>query len=192
MSERINRSPIKPTKSRRARLHLASPSPAPARPSRIIQPPHQQNPRPQGYANRATGDPPNGEDGPLPIRIIKEPTKVKPIKGMHGTNTTHPILLITCNNGFSYTINELASLLGRSRQQVAWRLREVGWQDPRCLDFSEDNDCRCNRRGGNTSGNSAWAALSNRPRLLDLDRIPPAGSWESSGGRSKNINVEGV
>ena len=109
-----------------------------------------------------------------PTKIIKEPTRVRPKLGEHGTNTTHPILLITCDDGRDYTITQLAQVLSMTRQKLSYQIMTLGWDHPRVLDWSYGKLPSRPPLGGN----DAWRRLSDEPRGHRLACIPRVGIME--------------
>lgn len=112
--------------------------------------------------------------GEIPLlRIIREPVRVKPTPGEHGTNTTHKIMLISCDDGRDYTLQQLAEYLGVKKQKIVYQITSLGWDHPQVLDphFGKLPPPR-------KSGNALWHQLSTKSRFKMLLKIPPAGSWE--------------
>lgn len=111
------------------------------------------------------------------MRIVKKPTKVLPKLGEHGTNTTHPILIISCDDGCDYTLAQLGKKIGMSSQKLVYQIRALGWKHPRVLypKIGKLPPPPQNR------GNDQWKRLSDKSRLHRLEHIPRAGSLERRG-----------
>ena len=113
------------------------------------------------------------------MRIVKKPTKVLPKLGEHGTNTTHPILIITCDDGCDYTLAQLAKKVGMSSQKLVYQIRSLGWKHPQVLDpkfgkLPPPPDRR---------GNDQWKRLSDKSRHDRLKSIARAGSLDPRGAK---------
>jgi len=111
-----------------------------------------------------------------PTRIVKAPERVRPDKEKHGTNTTHSILLITCDDGCEYTIDQLAKKKDMTRQKLYWRLGNFPWDHPEILNEKMSDA----GKGGGVprAGNSAWKQLSGVERKNKLAALPHAGILE--------------
>ena len=111
-----------------------------------------------------------------PTRIVKKPERVRPDREKHGVNTTHKILVITCDDGCEYTIDQLAKIKGLTRQKLYWRLSHYPWSHPEIL---KDQMSDAKKGGGvPKAGNEAWKKLSGDDRDHKLTTLPPVGSLE--------------
>ena len=118
------------------------------------------------------------------MRIIKKPFLVLPKLGEHGSNTTHPILMICCDDGHTYTLQQLAGKLGMSRQKLIYQIKTLGWKHPEVLhpDFKGAASGEGQRR--TLHGNEAWKNLSDTSRLFKMPNVP-TGSLERRDAQPK-------
>jgi hypothetical protein len=119
------------------------------------------------------------------MRIVKKPTRVLPKLGEHGTNTTHPILIISCDDGCDYTLAQLAKKIGMNTQKLVYQLRALGWKHPQVLDakFGKLPPPPQNR------GNDQWKKLSDHSRHHRLAKIVRAGNLERRGAKPQREDV---
>jgi hypothetical protein len=109
-----------------------------------------------------------------PTRIIKQPVIVKANK--RGAPTT---MIITCDDGREYGIQELAQIVGFKHSHGLYqRLRNIGWDDPDALNPPSKRGYRVNGSTTlNSGGTGDWGKLSSKDRSAKLHKIK-IGTWE--------------
>jgi len=106
-----------------------------------------------------------------PTRIISPPTK-----GYKG------ICLYTCNNGYTYSLDELQEVTGLSKYSLSQRIRIFGFDSDMVFMPRAKRGFRIDGESVNNqvqaSGNEAMKRLSGKVRSKNLSRIPPPGTLE--------------
>jgi len=121
-----------------------------------------------------------------PLRIIREPQLVYKKKGEDGTNTTHKIMIVSCDDGNDYTLAQLGEKIGKTMQWIGYNIKALGWDHPDVL-----NTLAKKVKGGRpmSDGNGLWQSLSGKPRSIKLSCLPRPGSFEQA-YCSKNSTME--
>jgi len=122
---------------------------------------------------RWRGEERRGEE--KPTRIIMPPRIVK--LGKRGAATT---MILTCDNGEEYGIQELAKIVGFAHSHGLYqRLRSHGWDNADILKPPSRKGYRIDGGGsGACAEKGELSRLSNRSRSENLKKIPAAGIWE--------------
>ena len=105
---------------------------------------------------------------PIPTRIIKEPYRAK-VDGYKRT-----VFVCSCDDGNTYTISDLAKIVGLNYNGLVHRLRYYGWQSPLILKGNSKGkrlDGKKLSNNKNNNGNEAWKKLSNKPRNKRLVKL---------------------
>jgi len=125
----------------------------------------------------------------MTMRIIKKPFRVLPKLGEHGSNTTHQILMICCDDGNTYTLQQLADKVEMSRQKLIYQIKTMGWQHPEVLNsaYKEASTGKGQRRV--LRGNASWQKLSDKPRFVKIANVP-TGSLERRGAQPSGSKHE--
>jgi len=117
----------------------------------------------------------NGEMMSIPTRIVKEPEKILKGNGKYG-------LLITCDDGVTYDLVELAVIIGLSKDGLYKRLRSHGWDYEMIISRKavpgETIDKQRYLRTIKEAGNNEWLTMSTRPRTERLSGIVAPGTFE--------------
>jgi hypothetical protein len=115
-----------------------------------------------------------------PGRIVK-----KPVRKFVG-RVSH--IFVSCDDGKTYDIADLAKIIGMTRSGLYTRIRMKGWKNPhilaapavkgRCI-----NGAKTGRKlgGGSGKGSEEWERMSSRPRTYNLLKIRPLWTFEQQG-----------
>lgn len=91
-----------------------------------------------------------------PTRIIAKPRRETCDRNGKGQGMS--MLMFRCDDGKTYTLDELAKATGVNGQTIRTRLsRAMGWRDPEIFLLGR-------KKKGEGEGNSEWHSLSSRPK----------------------------
>lgn len=111
---------------------------------------------------------PTAQDGPT--RIIAKPRREICTRNSKGQGMS--MLMFRCDDGNTYTLDELAKATGVNRQTIRTRLsRALGWRDPEIFLLG-----RKKKKEG--EGNAEWRRLSDRPRTRNMAMVCRPGLCE--------------
>lgn len=110
----------------------------------------------------------------MPTRIIKPPKMVKTRRSGAPRQ-----MVITCNDGKEYYINELAVKLGfASGHGLYQRLRMIGYDHPNILRPADRRRPLGRDMSPDAGGNVEWKKLSGKDRPNNLKNLK-IGTWEA-------------
>lgn len=112
-----------------------------------------------------------------PTRIISEPGE-KTIIDSAGRKAK--VIGLCCDDGKTYTVQEMAKLLGISRYTLYQRIALYGWEHRNVLAPPTPKGLTIDgkKQNPNYEGSQEWRQMSGRQRSWRLASIPGPGSFE--------------